>query len=211
MTMTNAGGGFSTAIHSDSTLIRIDRKVVRFHNVASFMRAYLSGSIEYAPDMGKGWRARITPFLRALGHQVYDPAADERKNLSDEEMREFRAWKTADLARFQTTVRKIIAWDLDWIESRADYLVCYWDAAAARGGGTQGELTLAHRAGIPVYLVLGMPSRVVSGWILGCASRLFDNFDDLQSFLTRTYAQGYAVNVAREVQAIAARRLPVRE
>jgi hypothetical protein len=37
-------------------------------------------------------------------------------------------------------VRKIIAWDLDRIESRADYLICYWDAAAARGGGTQGEL-----------------------------------------------------------------------
>jgi len=184
---------FSTAVHSRWTRIRIDRKVLRFHNVLSFMRAYLSGSIEYAPDLGKGWRARITPFLRALGHEVYDPAADERKNLSDEEMHDFRLWKTADMARYKATLRKRIAWDLDWIESRVDYLVCYWDAAAARGGGTQGELTFAHRAGIPVYLVLGMPSRVVSGWILGCASRLFDNFDDLQSFLTRTYAQRYTV------------------
>jgi hypothetical protein len=126
-------------------------------------------------------------------------------------MRDFRAWKATDLPRFQATVRKIIAWDLDRIESRADYLICYWDAAAARGGGTQGELTFAHRSGIPVYLVLGMPARVVSGWILGCASRLFDNFDDLQAFLTRTYAQRYTVNVTREVQAIAARRLPVRD
>jgi hypothetical protein len=175
------------------------------------MRAYLSGSIEYSPDLGKGWRAQITPFLHAIGHEVYDPAADEKKNLSDEEVREFRGWKTADLVRYQATLRKIIAWDLDWIEKRADYVVCYWDASAARGAGTQGELTFAHRNGIPVYLVLGMPSRVVSGWILGCASRIFDSFPELQSYLSRTYAQRYAANIVKEVQAIASRRLPVRD
>jgi hypothetical protein len=174
-----------------------------------FMRAYLSGSIEYAVDLGKGWRAQLTPYLRALGHDVYDPAADEKKNLSDEEVRSFRSWKTADLARFQATVRKIIAWDLDWIERRSDYIVCYWDDAAARGAGTQGELTVAHRAGIPVYLVLAMPRAHVSGWILGCSTQVFESFAELQSFLTRTYAQRYLANVTRECQAIAARRLPV--
>jgi hypothetical protein len=102
-------------------------------------------------------------------------ATDEKKNLTDQEVRDFRRWKIADLARFQATVRKIIAWDLEWIEKRTDYIVCYWDAAAARGAGTQGELTLAHRAGIPVYLVLGMPLEQVSGWILGCANRVFSS------------------------------------
>jgi len=165
------------------------------------MRAYLSGSIEYSPDFGKGWRAQIAPFLRALGHEVYDPAADEKKNLGDEEVLVFRTWKTCDLARFQATVRKIIAWDLDWIEQRSDYVVCYWDAAAARGAGTQGELTFAHRAGIPVYLVLGMPVANVSGWILGCATKVFDSFIELQKFLARTCAQHYAVNVAKKREA----------
>ena len=73
------------------------------------MRAYLSGSIEYSPDLGKGWRAQVTPFLRALGHEVYDPAADERKNLTDEEVRDFRGWKTTGLVRYRAAVRKIIA------------------------------------------------------------------------------------------------------
>ncbi len=147
------------------------------------MLAYLSGSIEYAADFGKSWRAEITPFLRSLGHEVYDPAADEKKNLTDEEVREFRRWKTSDLPRFQATVRKIITWDLDWIEKRSDYLICYWDAAAARGAGTQGELTLAYRAGIPVYIVAGMPLDQVSGWMLGCASGVFTDFDQLRGFL----------------------------
>lgn len=152
------------------------------------MLAYLSGSIEYSPDYGKSWRAEITPFLRELGHDVYDPALDEKKNLEEEEVREFRRWKTTDFARFQNTIRKIIAWDLDWIEHRSDYILCFWDEAAARGAGTQGELTMAHRMGLPVYLVIGMPLGKVSGWILGCATEVFENFDDLKQFLREKYA-----------------------
>lgn len=151
------------------------------------MLAYLSGAIEYAPDLGKSWRAQITPFLQALGHEVYDPAQDEKKNLSDEEVREFRKWKGSDLGRFQGTIRKIIAWDLDWIEKKSDYVVCYWDEAAGRGAGTQGELTLAHRAGVPVYLVLGMPVEKVSGWILGCATEVFGSVEELCDRLAARY------------------------
>lgn len=152
------------------------------------MLAYLSGSIEYSPDYGKSWRAEITPFLRALGHDVYDPALDEQKNLEAYEVKQFRKWKTTDLRRFQATIRKIIAWDLDWIEQKSDYVVCFWDEAAGRGAGTQGELTLAHRMGIPVYVVLGMPLEKVSGWILGCATEVFTDFEQLKSHLALKYA-----------------------
>ena len=58
------------------------------------MLFYLAGSIEYSPDLGKGWRAEITPLLQSLGHEVYDPALDEMKNLTETEVREFRQWKT---------------------------------------------------------------------------------------------------------------------
>jgi hypothetical protein len=156
------------------------------------MLAYLSGSIEYSPDYGKSWRAQITPFVRDLGHDVYDPALDEKKNLDENEVKVFRQWKTTDLPRFQTTVRKIIAWDLDWIEQKSDYVICYFDEAAARGAGTQGELTLAHRMCVPVYVVLGMPLEKISGWILGCATEIFFDFEQLKSFLTNTYASAGA-------------------
>ena len=151
------------------------------------MLAYLSGSIEYSPDYGKSWRAEITPFVRELGHDVYDPALDEQKNLDADEVKAFRQWKTTDLPRFQATIRKIIAWDLDWIERKSDYVICFWDEAAGRGAGTQGELTLAHRMGVPVYVVLGMPLERVSGWILGCASEVFSDFEQLKVFLSEKY------------------------
>jgi nucleoside 2-deoxyribosyltransferase len=144
---------------------------------------YLAGSIEYSPDLGKGWRARIKPALTSLGHEVYDPAEDELKNLTETEVREFRSWKATDLGRFRQTVKKIIAYDLDLIEHRCDAIVCYWDEYAGRGAGTQGELTFAHRMGIPVYLICGVPVEQISGWLLGCATEVFSSFDAFQEFL----------------------------
>jgi nucleoside 2-deoxyribosyltransferase len=149
------------------------------------MLVYLAGAIEYAPDRGRAWRREIAPFLRdELGHQVYDPAEDERKSLNEEEQRNLRRWKTEDVARFQRTVRKIIEFDLDLV-SRADYIVCCWDEYCTKGAGTAAELTLAHRRGIPVYVVTRMPVPAVSGWILGCSTRLFSSFEELKIYLRK--------------------------
>lgn len=158
------------------------------------MLVYLSGSIEYAQDKGKTWRASLTPFLHSLGHEVYDPAADVKKDLTDEEVRDFRAWKFSDLGRFQQTIRKIIAWDLDYIEHKCDYVVAYWDEAAQRGAGTGAELTMAHRRGVPVYMVAGVPVEQISGWILGCATRIFPDFECLTAFMAQEYAAKPAAN-----------------
>ena len=159
------------------------------------LRVYLSGAIEYAPDFGKAWRSSLTAHLSALGHQVYDPALDEKKNLTEEEHQHFRSWKLTDLPRFQSVLRKIIAYDLDWIEERTDYIICYWDEYAQRGAGTQAELTFAHRLGIPVYLVTGMPVEQVSGWILGCSERVFTDFESLRAFLPERYTDSVATEV----------------
>ena len=74
------------------------------------MLAYLSGPIEFAEGGGRLWRRKLTPYLKdQLGHRVYDPAEDERKNLNQEEVANFRRWKMTDLDRFRRVIRKIIA------------------------------------------------------------------------------------------------------
>lgn len=130
----------------------------------------------------------MKPLLKGLGHEMYDPAEDEQKNLSDTEMREFRSWKRTDLPRFQQTVRKIIAYDLDLIERRCDGIICYWDRNAGKGAGTQGELTFAHRRGIRVYLICGVPVEEISGWLLGCATEVFTSFEEFQKFMISSTA-----------------------
>ncbi len=146
------------------------------------MLVYLSGSIEFAENRGRAWRTELTPFLRSLGHRVYDPAADERKNLTAYEVAHFRRWKTTAPEKFAAAVRKIIHWDLDMVEKRAACVVCYWTAAAGRGAGTQAEVTAAFRSGKPVYLVTALPPAEISGWILACATRVFRDFDELRGF-----------------------------
>lgn len=153
------------------------------------MRIYLSGAIEYAPDQGRHWRATLTPFLEEQGHEVYDPARDKKKNLSDYEVEHFRSWKGTDLARFKTTVRKIIAYDLEWIEQRTDAIICYWDEHCMKGAGTQAELTFAHRWGLPVYLIAAMPVKDISGWVLACSSEVFGNAEELKSYFVEKTAR----------------------
>jgi nucleoside 2-deoxyribosyltransferase len=152
------------------------------------MKVYLSGAIEHAGDGGRGWRAEISELLRGeLRHEVYDPATDEKKNLTEEELANFRRWKLEDPARFREVVRKIIAWDLDQVEREADYLVALWDRAAAQGGGTAAEVTLAHRLGKPVYLLLAMPAAEASGWVLSAATEVFESLAALEARLRDRY------------------------
>ena len=154
------------------------------------LRVYLSGAIEHAADSGTGWRARIGALLAdSFGHRVYDPSTDEKKNLTDEELEGFRRWKTEDPVRFRSVMRKIIAWDLERVEFDTDYVVAYWDGDAARGGGTAAEITLAHRLGKPVYVILGMPVAEASGWILGAADEVFGSFEEMERWLGRKFSR----------------------
>ncbi len=163
------------------------------------MLAYLCGPIEFASDGGKMWRRKLMPFLRdALGHRVYDPAADEKKNLSEEEVRHFREWKKTDVEHFRRVVRKIIQFDLDLIENKADYVICHWNDAAGQSGGTPAELTVAHRKGIPVYLVTELPPEQISGWMLACADRVFASVDELKKFLLERYGRERQADLWRE-------------
>jgi nucleoside 2-deoxyribosyltransferase len=153
------------------------------------MKAYLSGAIEHSADGGRGWRRELALVLRdELRHEVYDPAADEKKSLTEEELAGFRVWKREDPGRFRATVRKIIAWDLDRVEREADYVIALWDRAAGQGGGTAAEITLAHRLGKPVYLLLGMPAAEASGWVLAAATEVFETMDALKARLRETFA-----------------------
>jgi hypothetical protein len=154
------------------------------------MRAYLAGSIEFSDDGGKDWRRRLRTFLvNELGHEVYDPSDDGKKNLNEEEAANFRQWKTTNFERYCAAVRKIINFDLDIIENRIDYVVCHWEEHSSRGGGTAAELTAAFRRGLPVYVVTEVPLGSISGWVLSCADKVFTSFGGLKSFLIAEWSR----------------------
>lgn len=154
------------------------------------MLAFLCGGMEFAPDGGREWRERMRRWLEEnVNHAAYDPALEARRLMSGGELRDLPRWKTTDLERYRKTMRFIINHDLDVMSGRADYVICYWDRAAAHGGGTQAELTAAYRKGLPVYLVTEMPVEEISGWVVGCTTRIFSSFEELKSFLAATYGK----------------------
>lgn len=154
------------------------------------MKAYLAGAIEHAPDNGIAWRRDVTQFLAdTLGHTVYDPTTEELSILSQEESANFRGYKQNNLPEYQRIVRKLIAHDLSILTTDIDYVICLWDNYVKNGGGTQGEITVSHLHGIPVYLVSEMETEKISGWILGCVSKVFTSFEELENHLVQKYGE----------------------
>jgi hypothetical protein len=154
------------------------------------MLAYLCGPIDFAEEGGKLWRRKLTPFLRdQLGHRVYDSTEDVRKVLTGEEVANFRAWQTTDLERFRRVVRKIIAFDSELVENRADYLICYWDSEIPSVGGTSAGLTAAYRKGIPVYLITPLHIEQIDPWMVGCSDQVFSSVEGLKDFLSARFAR----------------------
>ena len=152
------------------------------------MLAFLCGGMEFSPDGGLEWRERARLWIEEnLHHRVFDPTVEARRIMSAEEFENFQGWKNNDIDRYRRLMRFIIRHDLEVIATQAYYVVCYWDDAAARGGGSHSELTMAHHKGLPVYLVTEMPVEDISGWVLGCADRIFPNFEQLESLLASTY------------------------
>lgn len=148
------------------------------------LTVYLAGAIENAPDNGRQWREKLTPFLQdTLQHQVFNPCVEENHALTAEEFLEFRNWKSTDLPRFRKTIRKIIDTDLGFLAGQTDYLICLWDEHVLKGAGTHGELTLAYYLNLPVYMVTTLPRNEMSSWILGCTTEVFDHFEDLRAYL----------------------------
>ena len=165
------------------------------------MLAFLCGGMEYAPEGGRQWRQRMRRWIQEnLNHRVYDPSEEARRILTEEELRKLPAWKTAERERFRNVMRFIINHDLDVMARQADYVVCHWDEAAARGGGTQAELTAAFRKGIPVYLVTEGPAEQISGWVLGCTDKIFTTFDELELFLAAAYGRKVQRHALRETR-----------
>lgn len=146
----------------------------------SIYEVYLAGAMEYTKDGGVAWRETVEQKLKQLGIKVFNPASNEHGVLEKfgiKDAKEFLALKRTELDRFLQCMRSIINYDMDAID-RLDCILVY--VTKGLSGGTIGEITHAYRnLGIPVFAVLepGLQAHEVSGWVLGCLSEVFTDFD----------------------------------
>ena len=149
------------------------------------MNVYLSGGMEYADDEGMQWRVEIQSWLEShLRHSVFNPNIESNRFFEQHHPGiDFRKLKFENTQRYTEIIRHLVEIDCKEIAGHSDYVICYWDESAARGAGTKGELTMAKYFGKPVYLITSYPLHDIPGWVLGCVTKSFRDFNELKSFL----------------------------
>lgn len=123
-----------------------------------------------------------------IKHSVFNPNVESDHFFNSRYPNlDFRKLKIDNISLYQEIVRHLVDIDCKEIAERSDYLICYWDDGAAKGAGTKGELTMAKYFNKPVYLVTSFQPNEIPGWILGCVTKTFSNFEDLKKFLQTKY------------------------
>jgi hypothetical protein len=147
--------------------------------------------MEFAKGEGADWRRVMEEWIQKnLGHSVYNPNRESDEYLAKRyPSGRFRDLKTENIGQYIEIVRDLIDMDCREIADGSDYVICNWDESAQRGAGTKGELTMARFVGKPVYMVTQMRLQDIPGWVLGCATRTFRTFEELQGFLDERYSK----------------------
>ena len=149
------------------------------------MNVYLSGGMEYADGDGFHWRNELQQWIEStLRHAVFNPTMESNKFFAERYPNmDIRRLKFENIEQYTDIIRYLIDIDCKEIAHRSDYVICFWDESAARGAGTKGELTMAKFFGKPVYLVTSFPLQDIPGWVLGCATKTFNSFDEMKQHL----------------------------
>ena len=168
---------------------------------------YLAGGIEHAKEFGEDWRDAITPFLDDLGFDVLDPTKLEPLQLKglrptclpatiileDGTEVPIKHWHelldSADPKQYKRGMRymgRIIRFDMHVVREEADYIIVFWDQAAANGAGTHAEITEAFLCNKPVYMV---ESQTPPKWLRGCCSERFETWAELYAFLGEEFGE----------------------
>ncbi len=154
------------------------------------MIAYLSGAMENAKGEGADWRNEITIWLKEnLNHSVVDPIIETERLIKLHNQSNYRDLKSSDPNKFISFVRHCIDNDLDSVINKSDYTICLWNNDVIPGGGTHGEVTMGYYFNKPVYLINQLEEMEISGWIMSCATEIFNDFESMKNRLLEIYGE----------------------
>lgn len=160
---------------------------------------YLSGGMQFAENLGAGWRVKTTQKIQELGYFSMDITDMDiaynvnHGKVSTPEIKEGESDLTENQMLFhKSTMRKhFVETDLNLIQYQCDALIVYYDESARRGAGTVSEAQFAYNLNIPIFLVCtdykshAEMFQNVSGWLVALATKHFLNFEDLYDYLDK--------------------------
>jgi hypothetical protein len=148
--------------------------------------------MQFAKDLGAGWRAECSERLREMKYFPLDICeldrayADEHGELLYEAASISRAVSVATELQAKSNIRKhFVKADLDLIEYDSDAVIVYYDESARRGAGTISECQHAYNRDIPIFLVSEYEDwgNEVPGWLQALTTRSFTDFESLYQYM----------------------------
>lgn len=149
--------------------------------------AYLSGPIDFADDMGSGWRDNMTEFLEPMNVKALNPlkhcfwGADEVDTVKRPRMKKLE--QEGRFEELREEMKEINHWDLRAVDL-SSFLIVNYDNNVHMCG-TYEEIFKASVQVKPVLLVLNCPRNKVSSWMFGRfpPEHMFEGWDELKSYL----------------------------
>jgi len=151
---------------------------------------YLSGGMQFAENLGAGWRAKVSPKLQEMGYFPLD-ITDLDIAYNEQHGKPVLPQPGESPLSYKANMRKhFIDTDLKLIRENSDALIVFYDESARRGAGTVSEAQYAFNLNIPIFLVTTHATeeefyKDVSGWLIALSTKHFLTFDALYEYLDK--------------------------
>jgi nucleoside 2-deoxyribosyltransferase len=149
---------------------------------------YLAGAIDFAKDLGVGWRDEIKAKTKGMGIRYLDPCKKMEnlaKDVGEEQRAIDRLKAEGKFEELREMMKKIVRSDLRMIDY-SDFMICYIDPQV-HSAGTYHELVLSLSQKKPTLIVIKGGIVKSPSWIFGISKidYMFDSIDDVCSYLNR--------------------------
>lgn len=145
---------------------------------------YLSGGMQFADDLGAGWRREVGEELRRMGFYPLDIAMLDI--LYTERHGElYRFVSDDELLQRKSNIRKhFIETDINLIRNDTDAVIVLYDESVRLGAGTTSEVHEAFMLDIPVFLLNSYGTlNEVPGWMQAETTRIFNDWKEMYDYL----------------------------
>jgi hypothetical protein len=144
---------------------------------------YLSGGMQFAKDLGAGWRVSVAKWLKELNFNPIDiTELDMAYTASHGEL--YRSVSDEHLLERKSNIRKhFIDADIKLVRLDTDAIIILYDESVRRGAGTTSEVHEAYMNDIPVYCMNGYGKLdEMPGWMQAETTTIFNDWESMRQY-----------------------------
>jgi hypothetical protein len=144
---------------------------------------YLSGGMQFAQDLGSGWRLLVAEQLLKRGYEPLDITAID-KAYTAKNNPVYMKHDEENFLQYKSNIRRqFIYTDIRLIKDNSDAVLAYYDESFRRGAGSFAECQLAYDLEKPLFIVSAFPALEIPGWLKALSTKYFLSFEAFYDYL----------------------------